>query len=698
MLYIDRDFLMRLTFILTGICGFFLPCMAASENSSLPVPLVMDYCRPGPIEKTFGAACIKSAVKGETEIISLYNDIIRVTVSIDKNQNVAVTGITAENGSRFLARPFHCFDIVDSGGAVVHSGSGFKCRQWHSWIPGRYAELELRLIQPHPVVWRLRLYEDRPYLEQRFEMPAYWRQAGHSVRQHIVTASGFKPVMPNPLNKLGFKDGKPNLKGRHRFEYTPVSEHLVYDCSAKAGLAGFVAGIGGQEQFKFQSFMMQDHVTSVFGSDEPIAGFILFPFSGPAEIGFKRLKRFINDEYACTKNFTNRLGWTQFFLWQSPTQSGNEQPVKQQTHQADPYYREAVSMERILKILPTLKSLGFERFHHDSGWEEGFDDWLWHFDPKRYPNGYEPIRKMMQNLGMVQGLWWGVNPITDGSEIMFPIIEQMNSDFIFLDRGTDDRTFEAMRTLRKKYPGMQFMNHGSITRSKYWPAVDSHFCSEFTLSYFMEGEYWGWGGEHLATGDLITRSVAYQCNWVWPFKSIYVTSMPLCGHLDKPISQLKNRLNSLVASNYAVGDGYDPAKLSAELRDYWLDFVAFYKANRYYLQEYQQVLPVPDGINPDGIAHLIDGKGFIFLFNPGSQQAEVSFKELFWDPAITVDPLFPLQISDWTNIMKPETIAAVDAAEPNGGLKLAADSFRVIGVNIHIDSTLSKMKKYRKNQ
>ena len=694
MLYIDRDFLMRLTFILTGICGFFLPCMAASENSSLPVPLVMDYCRPGPIEKTFGAACIKSAVKGETEIISLYNDIIRVTVSIDKNQNVAVTGITAENGSRFLARPFHCFDIVDSGGAVVHSGSGFKCRQWHSWIPGRYAELELRLIQPHPVVWRLRLYEDRPYLEQRFEMPAYWRQAGHSVRQHIVTASGFKPVMPNPLNKLGFKDGKPNLKGRHRFEYTPVSEHLVYDCSAKAGLAGFVAGIGGQEQFKFQSFMMQDHVTSVFGSDEPIAGFILFPFSGPAEIGFKRLKRFINDEYACTKNFTNRLGWTQFYdwVWFNP-----DKPPKQ-THQQDPFHRESLTANRLLEVLPLLPSMGFERFHLDSGWEEGFDDWLWHFDPARFPNGYEPVRRMIRDLGMTaQGLWWGVNFITDGHEIIEPIVEQTDTDFIFFDRLTDEKLLLSIRNLRRKYPDIAYMNHWSKTRSNYWPQLELHFCSEMTISYFYEEQYFQWGGSNIPTGDLITRSLAYQCFWVWPFKSAYIPVMPWAGHLHGSVAQLKSRLNSWMASNYCLGDGFNPAELSAELRDYWLDFVAFYKANRYYLQEYQQVLPVPDGINPDGVAHLMDGRGFIFLFNPGSQQAEVGFKELFWDPAITVDPLFPLKISDWTNFMKPEAIAAVDAAEPNGGLKLAADSFRIIGVNIHIDSTLSKMKKYRKN-
>jgi hypothetical protein len=685
--------------LVAGIFGGFLFGAAkAVSDSNIPMiqPVAVEYRCPAKPQKTFGIPIIKSSIEGDSEIISLYNDVVKVVVAVDKTEHAFTRNMKTEDGSEILSKPFHCFDVIDCNGKVLVNGADFKLKEWHSRIHGNYAELELRLAAPEPVVWRLRLYQDRPYLEQRFEMPEGWRQPGNAVRQKIVTVESLTPVMPNPITKLGFTEGKPNLKGRHRFEYTPVSEHLVYDEKTRTGLSGFAAGIAGQERFEQKSFVLLDKVTAVFGAQEPPARFILCPFNGPAETGFGRVRRFINDDYACQKEYSNRLSWTQYFDWQIYFKT----PVQQQKDRVDPYYREAVSAERIMKILPSVAEMGFEDFWLDAGWEEGYGNFQWRFDPQRFQNGFEPVRKMVRELGMRQRLWWGMSEITDNYEIMLPVIEQSDVMFFFLDRLTDEKTIASIRKLREKYPDFEFMNHFARGQSEYWKDLNLHYCSDLSMSYFLEGEFFAWTNvadklKRVSVTDLVARSLAYQANWIWPYKSVYECMWPWVGYLDRPISQLKSRANCMLAARYYNGDGFDPADLSPEQREFWLDFAAFYKAIRYYLQDYQQILPVPDGVNPDGIAHLRGGKGFIFLFNPGSKEAEVTYKQLLWDPTIELDPKMPVEVSDWSDYVKPKVVASVNVAKPEGGITITSESFRVLGVNIDVNETLLQIKKYR---
>ena len=197
-----------------------------------------------------------------------------------------MVSLRTQNGPELLKSPAACFTVLDSQGGVLKDGAPFQVESWRPSYCSSYSEIEVALKAPERVVWRLRLYIDKPYLEQRFEMPDAWRAAGNSVRQVLDLQPSLKPVMPNRVFLKGFSNGRPNLKDRARFEFVQQSDHLTYDPTAAAGLATFVAGIGGEEIIVHDSLSMVDHVTTALGPSEPIARFILWPFAGPGGAWF----------------------------------------------------------------------------------------------------------------------------------------------------------------------------------------------------------------------------------------------------------------------------------------------------------------------------------------------------------------------------------------------------------------------------
>ena len=310
-------------------------------------------------------------------------------------------------------------------------------------------------------------------------------------------------------------------------------------------------------------------------------------------------------------------------------------------------------------------------------------------------------------------LWWGVSDITARKPAeVIRIIEETDMTHVFFDRLLGDETVPAIREIRKRYPNFTCMNHYAPSRSKAYAnsggaGLNPHILSELSLSYFGEEEYITWSnilpakpGEafsthSIAAGDLITRSCLYYAGWAMPFHSLYVPAWPWAGLENRPMWELANRFNTLLAARIAFEWGEDPRDLPKEAADLFLDGCAFYKTIRPYRGEYQHILGAPDGIHPDGIAHLKNGRGFVFLFNPGVEATQVSWKELFWDSDVELDPNAALTISDWTKYLSPLDLGSVDLKNPKGGIKMEPHSSRVIGVNIHIESTLAEVRRHR---
>ena len=180
-----------------------------------------------------------------------------------------------------------------------------------------------------------------------------------------------------------------------------------------------------------------------------------------------------------------------------------------------------------------------------------------------------------------------------------------------------------------------------------------HFLSDINQIYFGEGQFWAWSNilpeaniepkadplfpqrteaerffsrHDLYTGDLITRSAAYQAQWVWPFNCIFPPHNGWIWFEHRPIEQLRSRIYTYLAARFNYQWGFDPAMLTREALDLHLACTAWFKANRSYLTVYQHVLDAPDGKGIDAAGHLVDGHGFIFLFNPSDREQAVQWR------------------------------------------------------------------------
>lgn len=665
------------------------PRPAVAEGQ--PVP----EFRPAPTapKKTWGVPRIHSTITDGSETIELANDATTVKLVIDRERHVRIASIRTGSGHELLSGPAACLVVVNEKGGIVKDGAEFVVNSWLPRQHSLYTEAEFRLSAPEAVTWRVRLYRDKPYIEQQFSVPREWRSTDRSVAQVLPTVDSLKPVMPNNSFGRGFSGGKPNVKGRHRFEFVAQSDHLCYDAKTKTGMAAFVAGVGGEERVQGGRLAMLDH--SIVALDgEPVGRFIVWPFEGPVENGFTRLKRFIAGDYSCQRGKSLFFSWNQFWLWQ-----GGIEPADYSV----------VTAKKLLDILPYIAAVGCEEFHLDAGWETGPGDWR--FDAKRFPDGFEPLRRLLRQYGMRYHTWMNT-PASEDPALLSALIEQTDMCKLFQDRTVDERSIAAMREVRRRYPDFETFVHHSTSRSAFYRWGNIHFLSDFNQVYFGEGEFWAWSNvlpenpegdtnkrffsrHSLRAGDLVTRSAAYEVNWAWPYTTIVP---PHCGWAwfeDRPLDELASRMFTSIAARADYQWGEDPRMLRPEVLSFFMDWTAFFKAVRPYLQEYQHVLPVPDGVHVDGAAHVVDGRGFIVLCNPGSRKAEVSLKELLWEPELELDPRQPVKLSDWTKPLAPAKLRSVDLAKPEGSIEMQPLSYKVISVNVDVDATLAEVKRQR---
>jgi len=648
---------------------------------------------PGVPKKSWGLPRIRSSITNGSETIELSNEAADVKIVVDRERHVRIASIRTDGGRELLSDASACLVVVDEKGAVLRDGAEFVVASWLPRQHSLYAEAEFRLSAPEALTWRVRLYRDKPYIEQQFNVPKDWRAAGRAVAQVLTTVHSLKPVMPKNTFGRGFSDGRPNVNGRQRFEYVAQSDHLCYDAEARVGLVAFVAGVGGEERVQTGRLAMLDHAVEALEA-EPVGRFLLWPFAGPVENGFVRLRRFVGEEYSCQRGKDPFFSWNQFWLWQ-----GGIQPAS----------RDVVTAERLIDILPYVAAVGCEEFHLDMGWEAGPGDWR--FDPKRFPEGFDPLRRLLRRYGMRYHTWMN-DAASEHADIVSDLIEKTDLCKLFHDRTVDEKTIAAMRAVRQRYPDFETFVHHSTSRSACYWWGNIHFLSDINQIYFGEGEFWAWSNilpekpegdvnkrffsrHSLRAGDLVTRSAAYQVNWAWPYRTIVP---PHCGWAwfeDRSLDELASRMFTTIAARADYQWGEDPRMLRPEVLSFFMDWTAFFKAARPYLREYQHVLPVPDGIHPDGAAHMVDGRGFVVLCNPGSRKAEVSLKELLWEPELELDPTQPVKLSDWTKPLTPVRLQVVDLANPKGSIRMEPLSYRVIGVNIDVDATLDEVKRQR---
>ena len=685
---------------ITWLAACFL-CLAAACAHGQPAEPVPEFLTaPRPPRESFAVPTVRSTVDAGEESIVLTNYAMAVELRVDSSKRVSITSLRTESGRELLAKPASCFSIVNSDGTVFKDGSSLKLDKSHMWLHNSHAEVELRLSAPEPVTWRLRLYREKPYLEQRFELPEGWRTGERALLEVLPAASSLRPVMPVNVMKRGFKKGAADVPGRNRFEFVDQCEHVVYDPVAHCGLGAFVAGVGGEEKMTAGEIRLLDHPTATLRNDDPVGRIVIFPFEGAVEKGFAAVRRFISEEYSCQRDMHSPFTWNQFWLWQGKY--------------PDWGYQECTAA-RIIDILPHLTAMGVEALHIDAGWEAGVRDIPrteykdWQFDPVRFPEGFAPIRKYLREHGMayITHLFTGA---TNDPKIIMPLIEDTDLDKLFIDANANEKTLACLRTVRKKHPDFEVFVHSmndARRATSYWKWGNIHYLSDFNQIYFGEGTWGGYANDlpaHTTKArfiDLFTRCAAYQAGWVWPYKGIHP---PHAGFTmggmdwytpDMDVKAASSLILTTIAARYTYGWGDDPRLVAPDTLSFFLDWTAFWKTFRPYMQEYQHVLPPPDGVHIDGVAHLRGNEGFMILFNPGPKEQKVTLKELLWSPELELDPRRPVELTDWTKPLEPAGIGSVDLAKPEGELRVEPLGYRVIGVNVDLAAKKAEVVRQR---
>ena len=98
-----------------------------------------------------------------------------------------------------------------------------------------------------------------------------------------------------------------------------------------------------------------------------------------------------------------------------------------------------------------------------------------------------------------------------------------------------------------------------------------------------------------------------------------------------------------------------------------------------YFTNYQHVLGFPDGSSVDGEAHLVNGRGFILLFNPTTSEKTVSLP--LDEPELELQLGVGYNLSDWSNFTSSQSLGTVKP-ESRPNVTLPAYGFKIIGVNI----------------
>ena len=309
----------------------------------------------------------------------------------------------------------------------------------------------------------------------------------------------------------------------------------------------------------------------------------------------------------------------------------------------------------------------------------------------------------------------------DSPEFLLDLIEKSNLGRLFMDRQVTEKTVEAVEKVRARHSGFSTSCHNSASRSAYWPWGNIHFLSDFNQIYFGEGQFWAWSNilpeaktearddplfpqrteaerffsrHDIYAGDLITRSAAYQAEWVWPFSCISPPHNGWTWFENRPVEQLRDRIYTYLACRFNYQWGFDPAMLPREALDLHLSCTAWFKANRTYLTSYQHVLDPPDGKGIDGAGHLVDGRGFIFLFNPSDHEQGVEWRNILWEPELELAG-DSASLSDWTELTDYKSLGRQALDRPTGEIRIGPREVKALGVNLDDKKVLARIRAER---
>ncbi|MEI6042929.1 MAG: alpha-galactosidase [Chloroflexota bacterium] len=490
-----------------------------------------------------------------------------------------------------------------------------------------------------------------------------------------------------------------------RFSLVPSSHEVAQHRDGKQGLYFFTESLFGKEQF--------DGNLKLSNADfiEPKEGFssgraVIGTWQGSSEIGFKRYNDYIYNHYAVIK--------------------GKKDPVWLSTWYV---YEDKINEAELTQMVNNMQEAGFyDVLHIDAGWEKDAPLQVNTAEDK-FPEGLDLLAGKLNSAGLGMGLW--MNPFSGHYQDItsYQSFREQHPDWI-ASNGTwicplsgageyiRNRLLEIIQSwpLKELYwDGADWNLAGCDSKERGWrtPAEEHILTLKFFANLLQELHSFQsdlrvvvWSAPPdihwlsvtdqvqlsdidtppLGLSELIRRQQIYHASFQRPAAAIWGDWYGLqyrrswSESLGLPLNRLQYaEMSQLGNGATQAGGSYALPYAHIELTAFLAKMFAFRKQFGSYFNYYQHILNFPDGSSVEGEAHLIDGKGFILLYNP--QEIEQTINLPLNEPELELSPEKSYSLTDWSTLDTSQTIGDVYLNQ-SLPISVPALGWRIIGLNI----------------
>ncbi|MEI7555014.1 alpha-galactosidase [Candidatus Chlorohelix sp.] len=475
----------------------------------------------------------------------------------------------------------------------------------------------------------------------------------------------------------------------------------------KEGLYFFDESLFGDELFTNKGNLKIGNTDFV----EPAKGFrsgssVLGAWRGNLELGFKRYNEYIYNQYAVVK--------------------GKRDPVWFSTWYP---YEQEINEKLLLDVIDQMQLVGFyDMLHIDAGWQLGAPLQV---NPERFPNGLDPIVAKLKANNKTLGLW--INPFSRSYEAQEGYNEFAAQHPKWVDKqdpkqrfcplsGAGDYIHARMLEIARNYPleeiywdGRDWYISGCQSSESRWrtPDEEHHEMIKYYASLLSElrtirpdlrvalwsapaNVHWlsvvdqvqlsDLDTPPILEGELARRQQIFQATYEYPYSSIWGDwygvnyRRTLNQGLGQPLNILKYATISVIGNGATqAGGSLDLTKVPKEYLSFLKELFNWRKQFAEYFTVYQHVLNFPDGVNIDGAAHILNGRGFIILFNPSPNSGQVDLP--LSEPSLELNAATAYTLNDWTELTEPIQMGKVKPGDTYR-LTIPGYGYRIIGVNL----------------
>lgn len=499
------------------------------------------------------------------------------------------------------------------------------------------------------------------------------------------------------------------LNPNQRFAPTQLSQQAMLHRNNKEGIFFFQESLFGEEQFKSDGTLGMGNADFV----DPAAGFssgkaVLGAWQGAPEVGLNRYNEYLYNQYAVIKNKRDPVWFSTWYIYENQINESN-----------------------MLEMLGRMQSAGYyDLLHLDAGWEENAPLQVG-TSSKKFPNGLRPLLNKMSASNYTLGIW--MNPFSGRYQdfVSYTPFYQQHPEWLHPVgatkiicplSGAGSYVREQLLKLARETPleeiywdGTDWHQGNCRSAERGWSTPDQE--RVLTIKYFAKllqdlrairpnlrvvlwsppsDIHWLGAVEQLQLSDmyelplgeseLARRQQLYFASFYQPNSTIWGDWYGL-GYrrsreegLGAPINQLKYaEMTQLGNGATQAGGSFDLANAPAEIVKFVGKMFAFRKAFAPYFNVYQHILNFPDGQSVDGEAHLINGQGFLLLYNP--TKADLKLDLPLGEPALELNPAQNYSLSDWSNLDSAQSFGTARTTDKIS-VTVPAVGWKIIGVNM----------------